>query len=42
MFEGKSCSHFKAFTKHLSHLRQVNHLLAIIAVMDGQSFAQVA
>ena len=42
MFEGKSCSHFRACTKHLGHLRQVNYLLAILVVMDGQSFAQVA
>ena len=28
--------------QHLGHLRQVKYLLAILAVMDGQSFAQVA
>ena len=28
--------------QHLGHLRQVKDLLAILAVMDGQSFAQVA
>ena len=28
--------------QHLAHLRQVKYLLAILAVIDGQSFAQVA
>ena len=28
--------------QHLGHLRQVKYLLAILAVVDGQSFAQVA
>jgi transposase len=28
--------------QHLGHLRQGKYLLAILAVMDGQSFAQVA
>jgi transposase len=28
--------------QHLGHLRQVKYLLAILAVMDGQSYAQVA
>jgi transposase len=28
--------------QHLGHLRQVKYLLAILAVLDGQSFAQVA
>ena len=28
--------------QHLGHLRRVKHLLAILAVVDGQSFAQVA
>jgi len=28
--------------QHLGHVRQVKYLLAILAVMDGQSFAQVA
>ena len=28
--------------QHLGHLRQVKYFLAILAVMDGQSFAQVA
>src|SRR2546428_6165608 len=28
--------------QQLGHLRQVKYLLAILAVMDGQSFAQVA
>lgn len=28
--------------QHLGHLRQVKHLLAILAVLDGQTFAQVA
>ena len=28
--------------QHLGHLRQVKYLLAILAVMDGQSCAQVA
>src|SRR5713101_9340565 len=28
--------------QHMGHLRQVKYLLAILAVMDGQSFAQVA
>src|SRR5215471_15200203 len=28
--------------QQLGHLRQVTHLLAILAVMDGESFAQVA
>jgi len=28
--------------QHLGRLRQVNHLLAILAVLDGQRFAQVA
>ena len=28
--------------QHLGHLRQVKYLLAILAVMDNQSFAQIA
>src|SRR5262245_33143041 len=28
--------------QHLGHLRQVQYLLTILAVLDGQSFAQVA
>ena len=28
--------------QHLGHLRQVKYLLAILAVMDDQSFAQIA
>ena len=28
--------------QHLGHLRQVTYLLPILAVLDGQSFAQVA
>ena len=28
--------------QHLGHLRQVKYLLTILAVLDGQSFAQVA
>ena len=28
--------------QHLGHLRQVKYLLAILAVLDDQSFAQVA
>jgi len=28
--------------QHLGHLRQVKYLLTILAVVDGQSFAQVA
>src|SRR5438132_5547184 len=28
--------------QHLGHLRQVKYFLTILAVMDGQSFAQVA
>jgi hypothetical protein len=28
--------------RHLGHLRQGKYCLAILAVMDGQSFAQVA
>jgi transposase len=28
--------------QHLGHLRQVKHILAILAVLDGQTFAQVA
>jgi transposase len=28
--------------QHLGHVRQVKYLLAILAIMDGQSFAQVA
>jgi hypothetical protein len=28
--------------QHLGHIRQVTYLLAILAVIDGQSFAQVA
>ena len=34
-------SHLKP-AQHLGRLRQVKHLLAILAVLDGQSFAQVA
>ena len=34
-------SHLKT-AQHLGRLRQVKHLLAILAVLDGQSFAQVA
>jgi transposase len=34
-------SHVKT-AQHLGRLRQVNHLLAILAVLDGQSSAQVA
>ena len=28
--------------QHLGHVRQIKYLLAILAVMDGQSVAQVA
>ena len=34
-------NHLKT-AQHLGRLRQVKHLLAILAVLDGQSFAQVA
>ena len=38
----KEVEHHLQTAQHLGHLRQVKYLLAILAVMDGQSFAQVA
>ena len=32
----------RTFQQHLGHVRQVKYLLTILAVLDGQSFAQVA
>jgi transposase len=38
----KEVEHLLKTAQRLGHLRQVKSLLAILAVMDGQSFAQVA
>ena len=38
----KEVEHQLKTAQHLGNLRQVKYLLAILAVMDGQSFAQVA
>jgi transposase len=38
----KEVEHLLKTAQRLGHLRQVKYLLAILAVMDGQSFAQVA
>jgi transposase len=38
----KEVEHHLKTAQHLGHLRQVQYLLAILAVMDGQSYAQVA
>ncbi len=38
----KEVEHHLQTAQHMGHLRQVKYLLAILAVMDGQSFAQVA
>src|SRR5512132_3476914 len=38
----KAVEHHLKTAQHLGNLRQVKYLLTILAVMDGQSFAQVA
>ena len=38
----KEVEHLLKTAQRLGHLRQVKYLLAILAVIDGQSFAQVA
>ena len=38
----KEVEHQLKTAQQLGHLRQVKYFLAILAVMDGQSFAQVA
>jgi transposase len=38
----KAVEHRLKTAQHLGHLRQVKYFLAILAVMDGQRFAQVA
>src|SRR5713101_10051865 len=38
----KAVEHHLQTAQHLGHVRQVKYLLAILAVIDGQSFAQVA
>src|SRR4029434_8938183 len=38
----KAVEHLVKTAQRLGHLRQVTYLLAILAVMDGQSCAQVA